>query len=96
MRKASSSKTVSKAAKQMRMFTKLAFFCKYLIDEQCCEKNLQVNFTTGKDGDGDNVACGGLTLVDKNKKKYFLNFYGDNVACGGLTLVDKNKKKIFF
>lgn len=56
MRKASSSKMVSKAAKQMRMFTKLALDGQYLIDEQCCDKDLQVDFPAGKDGDGDNVA----------------------------------------
>ena len=33
-------------------------------DEECGDRNLQVNFPTGKDGDGDNVAWGGLTLVD--------------------------------
>ena len=56
MRKASSSKMVSKAAKQMRMFTKLALDWQYLTDEQCCDKDLQVDFPAGKDGDGDNVA----------------------------------------
>ena len=48
MRKASTSKMVSKAAKQMRMFTKLALDGQYLIDEQCCDKDLQVDFPAGK------------------------------------------------
>ena len=39
------------------MFTKLALDCVNMArDEECGDKNLQVNFPAGKDGDGDNVA----------------------------------------
>ena len=40
----------------MRMFTKLALDSQYMIDEEFCDKDLQVDFPAGKDCDGDNVA----------------------------------------